>query len=76
MTKIVKSCPQCQSSNLRYRPGETMTRSPDPTDWLCTHCGHEFDHVGEREPIKPGGGCTAEMMLEKLGVDPEVAMDD
>ena len=56
MTKIVKCCPECQSSNLRYRPGGTMSRLPEATAWLCTHCGHEFEHVDEREPIKAGGG--------------------
>ena len=51
-----------------------MSRLPDSTDWLCTQCGHEFEHVDEREPINASGGCTAEMMLEKLGVDPQEAM--
>jgi len=45
---MVLACPDCDSSQLTYRPSHRS--DPERYGWICTDCGHECDSPIERPP--------------------------
>lgn len=65
MGRIIKTCPECSSSDIRMRSGRQIGPSPsDDKRWICVDCGWSFDDPEEREA--DSGGWTAERVLEQF----------
>ena len=76
MSDEMNVCPHCDSTNWHPRAG-SQARGRRPTgekSYYCEYCREEFDTFSQRETRS--SGWSAARILEGIGVDPEVAMDD
>ena len=66
----IPACPACDSSRLRKRTLSIQSSAKGERPWLCKDCGELFKTPTYRER-QPGGGESAESILERVRADIE-----